>query len=147
MTQQTPNPFVLGSFVVAVNTHWRRRIGSKAQIVKVTPGGLFWIQYAHNTGPTDKKFRPQRISWSSVRVSWSSVRESWRAEEVGGSKYSHSHLEPWSDEIEAEIANDKKTRDAHALRQAFIKKLEGFTLDTQENRDALGRMIMAGGSQ
>lgn len=128
MTQ--PNPFILGARVVNISTHYRRRIGIKGTIVRVTPAGKFQIKWDHSNEPTDRLYVPT-CRWN----------DSWTAEKHGGPKYSSEHVEAYDQSImDEELENDRR-QEAQNYAVVATERLKVLDLTNPENR-ALVKTVM-----
>jgi Txe/YoeB family toxin of Txe-Axe toxin-antitoxin module len=120
------SPFKVDSYVAVVNTHWSRRIDGKRRIAKVYKNGNI-ILYNHDGSVGTHQYNQSSHSDGS-----------YYAHEVGN-QYSRTHLEPWSEKIEQEIATRKEERRTQKRIDAIIERLKdgekplSISLDIIEN--------------
>lgn len=105
--------FTLGAFVAVVSHHWDRRIVAKRAIAKVYATGNFVLASRNEGGPAEtQQWRPDRSGTSARHAG---PPTGYRASE---------HLEIWTPDIDAEIAERRSQRDRMDRGRAVLAKLQ-----------------------
>lgn len=114
--------FRVGEYVAMVNHHWDRRVVAKRKIAKIYANGNFVLA-------SNEPDRPIGVQ------QWRPDADGKTARRTGTYKYRDSeHLEPWSPEIEAEVAERRKAR----LFEQRVKRLIGHFEDMKYSAETAG---------
>lgn len=101
-----------GDSVALVNHHWDRRIAGKRTVAKVHKTGNFTL--------LDREGKPSAQQWRPNH-------DGSQAEHAGTRRWRNpEHLEPWSQEIEAELRAEVLARKLDHRRNAIVEHLKNI---------------------